>query len=245
MKSYSGKRKIKCKMKKKIIVFFNCVILLQSCNSQKNDLGTFNLPLNKSILIKNEIDLNKRPFIYDPNLIAYEFSSSKMLIYNNNDLSNSINNDVSETYCGKNYINLLVNEKVKKIEGYQLHTYTKEESQKLFNSLKKKLGLPNYDDLDKIDRHIVWENENEIYIFNIGYNSIIQNTKTDEANLAVLITQLDKLIMHLNSTTFYESYLKERKKQNKNLKNYSYFVFAQEQNNKGNNYYLKGIKGIK
>lgn len=232
-------------MKIKNIVFFSWVILLQSCNSQNNDLATFKLPLNKSILIKNKINLNKHPFIYDPNLIAYEYTDSKMLIYNNHDLSNSIDENTSATYCGKNYLNLLVNEKSKKIEGYQLHTYTKEESQQLFNSLKKKLGIPNYDDLDEIDRHVVWENENEIYVFNIGYNSIIQNTKTDEGNLIVVVNKLEKLVIYLNNTTFYEPYLKERKRLNKNLKDYSYLIFAKEENTKGNNYYLKGIKGLK
>jgi len=231
-------------MRKKVYIFY-CLILLQSCNSEKIDLASIKLPINKSILIKNEIDLKKSPFIYDSNLIAYVYTDSKMLTYNNNDLSNSIRADVSATYCGKNYLNLLVNEKTKKIEGYQLHTYTKEESEKLFNSLKKKLGLPSYDDNDKIDRHIVWENEDEIYVFNIGYNSIIQNKKTDEANLIVLINQLDNLIMYLNSTTFYEFYLKERKRKKKNLKNYSYLIFAKEENKNGNEYYLKGIKGLK
>ncbi|MBE0391831.1 hypothetical protein BJQ96_01676 [Flavobacterium sp. PL0002] len=176
---------------KKIIYILLLGILLQSCNSEKIDLALIKLPINKSILIKDEIELNKHPFIYEPNLIAYEYTDSKMLTYNHNDLSNSIDTDISATYCGKNYLNLLVNEKAKKIEGYQLHTYTTEESEKLFNSLKKKLGLPNYDDNDKIDRHIVWENEDEIYVFNIGYNSIIQNKKTDEANLIVLVNQLE------------------------------------------------------
>ncbi|OOV19520.1 hypothetical protein [Flavobacterium sp. LM4] len=232
-------------MRTKIIILFNYLIILQSCNSEKIDLASIKLPIHKSILIKDEIDVKKHPFIYDPNLIAYEYTDSKMLTYNQNDLSNSVDFDISATYCGKNYLNLLVNEKAKKIEGYQLHTYTTEESEKLFNSLKKKLGLPNYDDNDKIDRHIVWENEDEIYVLNIGYNSIIQNKKTDEANLIVLINQLDNLIMHINSATFYEFYLKERKRQNKNLKNYSYLTFAKEENNNGNDFYLKGIKGLK
>ncbi|MDY0989541.1 hypothetical protein BSF41_27990 [Flavobacterium sp. ACN2] len=228
-------------MLKKIITSTIICILMQSCNSQKKDLAQIKLPTSKSTLINNEIDQKKQPFIYDPNLTAYEYKDSEMLTYDNNDLSNSIDEDVSATYSGKNYLNLLVNEKTKKIEGYQFHTYTKQESEKLFNSLNKKLGLPNYDDKDKIDRHVVWEDENEIYVFNIGYNAIIQNIKTDEVNLIVLNNQLDNLIMYINSTTYYEAYLKERKKKNLNVKNYSYSVFAKEQSNKGNKYYLKGI----
>jgi hypothetical protein len=225
------------------VAVLSCMVLLQSCNTQKADLSLFKFPINKNRLINNEIKFKKEQFLYDDNLIAYEYTESNMLTYANNNLSNSID-DNSATYCGKNYLQLLVDEKTKKNQGYQLHTYTKKESVNLFNSLKRTLGSPNYDD-GAIDRHIIWENENSIYILNIGFNSKIQNIETVDANLLVLNNQLEKLILYVNSTTYYESYLKERKRQKKDYKNYSYKTFAEEEKNNGTEYYSKGIKGLK
>lgn len=231
-------------MKHKIIFFLICMVLLQGCNSQEIDLGILKFPMDKDNLINNKIEFKTDQFIYDPSLIAYEYSESNMLSYDNNILSNSVDQN-SDTYCGKNFLKLLVNEKLKKIQGYQLHTYTKDESITLFNSLKSKLGVPDYDDDDKIERHVIWENENSIYIFNIVYDAKIQGVKTVDANLFVLNNQLEELVLYINNATFYDDYIKERKKRNKSLKNYSYATFAKEEYNKGTDYYLKGTKGLK
>jgi hypothetical protein len=238
------KTKQELSMKHKIILFLICIILLQSCNSQGIDLARLKFPIDKNTLITNKVEFKRDQCIYDPSLIGYEYTESNMLSFDYNNLSNSID-DNSATYCGKNYLKLLVDEELKKIQGYQLHTYTKDESITLFNSLKSKLGLPNYDDDNEIERHVIWENENLIYIFNISYDAKIQDIKTVDANLLVLNNQLEELILYINNATFYDDYLKERKKQNKSLKNYSYATFAKEEYSQGTNYYLKGTKGLK
>lgn len=224
------------------IFLLSCLLTIASCNKSK-DLSEETLPINKNYFIDNEIKYNKKTFLYDQNLVGYEYTESNMLTYSNNDLSNSID-DSSATYSGKNYLQLLIDEKNKKIQGYQIHLYTKSESLKLYNSLKKKLGHPNYDD-GELDRHIIWEDENSIYILNIGFNSKIQNIETIETNLFVLSNRLEQLILYLSSTTYYEYYLRERKKQKKNYKTFSYKTFANEEKEHGTEYYIKGIKGLK
>lgn len=224
-----------------LLIFFT---LLISCNSQKIDLSELKFPISKNSIINEEIKLKKEPFIFDQNLTTYEYTESNMLSYNGTSLAGSLDEN-STSYSGKNNLKLLVDEKKQQIQGYQLQTYTEEGSSILINSIRNKLGSPNYDDDDKVDRHIVWENKNSTYIFNISYHTKINSVKSVETVLFFINNDLEELIFHLNSISYYESYLKERKKKNKVFANYSYSTFAKEQQDNGTDYYLKGIKGLK
>lgn len=228
----------------KKMIFFIYLSLLLGCNSQEFDLSKLKFPLDKNSIINDNMVFKKQSFVFDQSLIAYEFTQSDMLSFNGNNLTGSVDEN-SSTYSGQNNVKLLVNENQQIVQGYQLQTYTEKESIILSNLIKDKLGNPNYDDDDKINRHIVWEIQNATYIFNISYQSKINSVKTVETVLYVINNDLEKLVFHLNSITYYESYLKERKKQNKVFANYSYSIFAKEQQDNGTDYYLKGTKGIK
>ena len=192
---------------------------LQSCTSQEIDLLSTKFPSDKSILIEEKADFEKDKFNFDTTLDAYKFTNSDKFNVGGNDIFKSIDKN-SASYSGQNYIDILT-DKSAKIQGFLVHTYTEKESLQLLKSLQEKFGKPNYDDADVVDRHIVWENANATYIFNLSYEVKINDIKTIEGNLYALNNNLTKLVLYLNSTTHYESYLQERTKQNKKLANYS------------------------
>ncbi|POR18332.1 hypothetical protein BWK58_14710 [Flavobacterium columnare] len=232
----------------KLINSFLGLVLLQSCTSQTTDISNLSFPIAEKEIIKDVDAFKKEQYIYAlglskdyENFEVYKSNQKVKFSYNTLNLDGGIEN--LKRY--QNKIDFIRNGNDKKIYGYELVLYSNEKSLELLKLINQKIGKPNYDDAEDLNRNIIWEIDNQIYYLNINKSTIYNNKKTITSTLRVISTKLSVLSSYLTNPTYYEDYLKEREKKKNNIDKFSYKLFAQEEFKNGNIYYFKGVKGLK
>lgn len=215
------------KRKNKLIILLLLSVFLISCNDSTIELSTINFPVKKESLInKNKFEVKESK--YKAGLLTYEVSQFTNYKFFDEIFDGEIVQN-SATYSGENYLQFIGNQK--DINGFQIHIYTKNESQKLLKTLVQNLGKPSFEEDKGFEKYFIWENSGNIYILNQGQNAVIQNEKTIESDLLYLnINNLGDVAISATSNTKYSDYLEHRLKYKKNSVTYPYSAYLKEVN---------------
>ena len=208
----------------KMIILINILLLLISCNN-KVEISDIDFPVKKDILLKN-IKYRIDNSIYVAGVLTYEVNQFNDYKFFNENFDAEIEPN-SATYCGKNYLRFIGNQEV--INGFQIHIWTKEESEKILNTLLKNLGKPCFEKDGGFEKYFIWEKSNKIYILNQGYDVIIQDKKTIESDLLCLnANNLINVAISATSNTKYSDYLEYRLNYKRNITTYPYTEYIKE-----------------
>ena len=210
---------------KKMIILINVLFLLTSCNNDKIEISNIDFPVKTEIFLKN-VKYDEDKNIYREGLLTYEVEQLNAYKFFDESFDGEIIPN-SATYSGKNYLQFIGDKD--HISGFQLHLWTKNESEKLLKALMKNLGKTNFEDDKGFEKYFIWESSNKIYILNQGYDAIIQDKKTIESDLLCLDTNnLGDVAVSASSNTKYSNYLEYRLKIKKNIITYPYSAYLKE-----------------
>ncbi len=211
-------------------------IMLLACKSQSNfDLTKVKLNEDKiSDLISSEI----KTATYNAGVSEGEYKytstgSDKILIFNNVNFSGE-NPDASY----ENKVTFYFNKKDSIINRYQLETLVTEQSNKLIEVLREKLGEPNYtgfsDEKNKQDSYpseFIWEDIKNGLLYHISYTK--QHYGMD-SNLNVM--PIAENYPALPGITYWEDFIIERKKRGNPNYTYQQFIIDETEHDPENVY---------
>lgn len=167
------------KSRAKMAILFLLIVFLIFCDDDKIELSNINFPKKiESLLKKTSYKVNNS--IYEAGLLAYEVKQFDDYKFFDEDFDGEIVPN-SATYSGKNYLQFVGNQE--DINGFQIHIWTKNESEKLLKTLLKNLGEPSFENDNDFERYFIWEIPGKIFILRQGYDALIQNKKTIESDL--------------------------------------------------------------
>ena len=209
------------------MIFINLLLLLISCSNNKVEISDIHFPVKKNVFLK-DIKCRVSNSIYVADMLTYEVPQFEDFDFFNENFDGEIEPN-SATYCGKNYLKFIGNRE--DINGFQIHIWTKNESEKLLATLLNHLGKPNFEDDGGFEKYFIWEESDKIFILRQGYDAIIQDVKTTESDLLCLDTSnLINVAISASSNTKYSDYLEYILKNKKSISIYPYSVY--KQNNK-------------
>lgn len=225
---------------KKVLIFSALVLMTtQYCHSQNIDLATLKFPLAKSAVEKyhlvdqevNAAGKYQRLSTTDAGVLNYD----KQKLAGKNAASNNFESTNSVTFFN--------DESTKKIDGYQLKTFTAPESKKLLTSLNTKLGKPGYDYGTDI-RTRIWESADKKVLYLFEYRSGSAAKSSELAELKVLNVSATLLVNYFLGAGFsrYKDYLLTKARK---TPAYTYTDFLKEMKARGSMTYLQGSNTVK